>query len=163
MRTVWTRQRRGEGLFESEQWASTPIGHAGVSRSPSVRSSFDMDGMSMSSPLEETATVLGTDDPRKFTYVPGDKEGYHLSCRHTRVRKGCAHCTRVAQQDRAKRFELGFVDQGAGPREFWQNVNYPKQQPSSGGALRVSSPSVKNDEVNSTFEAAYEVRGPDGK
>lgn len=45
-----------------------------------------------------------------FTYVPRDSEGYGLSCKHVRVRKGCAHCSRLAKQQRKTRLALGFVD-----------------------------------------------------
>ncbi len=155
MRMVWTRQRRGEGLFSGESPADSTFGGA-------MGATGNMDGRSTfgGSPVGAEPSVLKQDDPRTFTYIAGDKEGYHLSCRHTRVRKGCAHCTRVARQDRRKRFELGFVDGGAGPKEFWQNVNYPKQQQyaSPGGRGYAAG-----REPTRSFEVAYEVRGPDGK
>ena len=121
MRMVWTRQRRGRGCFRgvtADSTSGAPWGHGEHAWAQHARRLA----------RRRRAPVLKQDDPRTFTYIAGDKEGYHPSCRHTRVRKGCAHRTRVARQDCCKRFELGFVDGGAGPKEFWQNVNYPKQQ-----------------------------------
>ena len=70
--------------------------------------------------------VFEEDDPSDYTYLPGDKAGYHMSCRHVRTRHGCAHCTHLAAKQGRNRLALGFIEDGAGPQEFWQNVS-PKR------------------------------------
>lgn len=87
-------------------------------------------GMGGPSPL------LGRDDRNLLTYTAGDREGYALLCprrggsshfssagtKRGGGRKGCAHCARVAAQEKRQRFSLGFLDMGAGAREFDQHV-----------------------------------------
>jgi len=120
-RRVWNSHRRS---MSSSLAANTAVlGSVGTE-------DWMMDQSTMTqSPEKGRRGVTGKgsqDDPAAWTYLPGDKAGYLMSCRHIRTRKGCAHCTQKANQERKRRLALGFIDDGAGPKEFWQNIN-PKK------------------------------------
>ena len=122
IRAVWLLQRRGVDWDDDGNDDENGV-ERGTRAGDAVLAAHAAAAAASASVAKEVS--LARDDPDKLTYVCGDREGYDKVCRHTRVRRGCAHCTIVARKESRSRSNLGFADGGAGPAEFWQHVSWP--------------------------------------